>query len=640
MPFIRRWNESAGRIFRGHLFWILSLFLLGLGVKFRLILQSNAPLPYFDQWEGDAADVFVPWFQHVLAPIDFFKPHNEHRIVLTRVYDFILLLLNGQWDSQLQNALNAFLHCGAIAGLGLLMTHWLGKKWWPLVWQPLAMALLLPFNWENTLWAFQSSFYFLLIFSLLTMWLIGLNEPLSGRWKLGVVCGALSLFTLASGFVAAAVVAVIVALELLKNPGAWRRQVPTFIVCGGLIIAGLLLKPELRTHDVLRAESVPDLALALARNLSWPLTNQPWIAPLNVLVFLLIAWVYWRAPRKGPMNAEKMVLMLGGWTILQAAAAAYARGNHGAPPASRHMDLLCFLTIANWLGIVVVLARHRHELRFAPVWYTAFALWAVVFVAGVGVLSTRAARVWIPSWNVRQQIRLENARAFMATDNEHLFDHEEIANLPLPYAPELVFLMRDEDIRRILPACVRKPLRIVPGTNSDNAFALNGCLLAQPEPPYEQCWGSFTGVGARARGKFESQPIKPSKLPYLEIPVAGDLGAPGLELQLVESSTGKITSINPPHAPGGRWTNIHVKSPAGEFKLLARDDSDTAWFAFKDPREMGRLSYWGLRMIELWKMFVLAGVLCLLAAIIAPYACRRRVPASSAEHGDKLPALR
>src|ERR1700733_8428403 len=105
------------RNFRGDLGWVLSLFLIGLGMKFRMVLKSDSPLPYFDQWDAEAVNTYLPYFHHTLSLGGLFTAHNEHRIVLTKVYDLILLLMNGQWDSELQMAFNAVIHCAGLAGL-------------------------------------------------------------------------------------------------------------------------------------------------------------------------------------------------------------------------------------------------------------------------------------------------------------------------------------------------------------------------------------------------------------------------------------------------------------------------------------------------------------------------------------------
>jgi hypothetical protein len=54
--------------------------------------------------------------------------------------------------------------------------------------------------------------------------------------------------------------------------------------------------------------------------------------------------------------------------------------------------------------------------------------------------------------------------------------------------------------------------------------------------------------------------------------------------------------------------DVHVRSPAGPFKIVARDESDDGWFAFKEPREMGRLSVWTLALLPAWKYLLVLGV--------------------------------
>ena len=181
-----------------------------------------------------------------------------------------------------------------------------------------------------------------------------------------------------------------------------------------------------------------------------------------------------------------------------------------------------------------------------------------------------------------------------------------------------------------LPACIREPLKIVPDGNNDGTFVVNGFQLAKPDPVYEKSWGSFSAAGVRARGTFVSQPIKPDAMPYLEIPVAGDLGEAGLALDLVEVSTGKATPVKTSHAPGPQWVNLQVKTPPAEFKIVAHDDSETKWFAFKEPREMGWLSYWTMQMLHAWKCILVAGIICLLIGTVDIFKSKDQKPSSGA----------
>src|SRR5271166_3272771 len=100
--------------------WTLSLFLTGLGARLWLVGRCGSPLPFWDEWEV-ARVVYLPFFAGKLSLAALFSAHNEHRIFFTRVYSLVLLLLNGQWDSQVEMVGNAFIHCVTLAGLGWLM---------------------------------------------------------------------------------------------------------------------------------------------------------------------------------------------------------------------------------------------------------------------------------------------------------------------------------------------------------------------------------------------------------------------------------------------------------------------------------------------------------------------------------------
>ena len=101
-----------------------------------------------------------------------------------------------------------------------------------------------------------------------------------------------------------------------------------------------------------------------------------------------------------------------------------------------------------------------------PVLLTVFILWAVACAVGLALLSMRAWRIDIPERQFYQRAQLQHSRAFMATDDPHVFDGKPKPQLPLfegdPYAPRpryeaerLVQILRNPRIREILPACVR-----------------------------------------------------------------------------------------------------------------------------------------------------------------------------------------
>ncbi len=256
-----------------------------------------------------------------------------------------------------------------------------------------------------------------------------------------------------------------------------------------------------------------------------------------------------------------------------------------------------------------------------PLLLTAFILWAVACAAGLALLTSRAWQIDIPERQFYSRCHLQYTRAFIATDDVRVLDHKPKPQLPLfefqedPHAPPLPHVgeklaeaLRNPRIREILPACVRPPLEVRPNQEATRGFVPNGFRLARREPPTEVSWGSWSPQGPAATGTFESLPIRKSRLPYLEISVAGDLGEKNLSLDLVDTATGRRIPVRPSGTPGNKWLNCYVKAPAGEFRIVARDDSQTAWFAFKAPRELGRLSMWSLRVLNAWKYLLFAGL--------------------------------
>ena len=139
--------------------WMLSLFLVGVGARLWLIHRCGTSLPFWDQWE-EARVVYVPYFEGRLSLAELFAAHNEHRMFFNRFYDLALLLLNGQWDNQVETVANAFTYVAGITGFGWIVARLAGRNLWPAIGLPLMLALALPFGWENTLGGFHSQVYF------------------------------------------------------------------------------------------------------------------------------------------------------------------------------------------------------------------------------------------------------------------------------------------------------------------------------------------------------------------------------------------------------------------------------------------------------------------------------------------------
>jgi hypothetical protein len=67
-------------------------------------------MPDWDQWDAEALKLLVPWYEQDQFLSRLFEPHNEHRVVLTKLQNLALTVLNGQWDSRLFAVANALIH--------------------------------------------------------------------------------------------------------------------------------------------------------------------------------------------------------------------------------------------------------------------------------------------------------------------------------------------------------------------------------------------------------------------------------------------------------------------------------------------------------------------------------------------------
>jgi hypothetical protein len=610
--------------------WMLSLFLVGLGARLWLIYRCGTPLPFWDQWE-EARVVYAPYFEGRLSLAELFAAHNEHRMFFNRFYDLALLLLNGQWDNQVEMVANAFIYSVGITGFGWIVARLIGRKFWPVIILPLMLALALPFGWENTLGGFHSQVYFGVLFSLGTIWLLGCHEPGSRQWGCGVVAAVCSLCVPTSGIISNGAICALVGLKLLRQPLSWKQRWPTLAVCFVLVALGLALRVEVPHHRVLMAHSVTEFLDYLGKYLAWPWIVLAPFAIFNLFPLLLLAWFYLR-DRQSRMPAEELVLAVGLWTVLQAAATAYARGAQ-MYPQWRYMDCTCFVMVVNCLSIALLMSRHLGRRRpMRALWLAGFILWGVACTAGLVLLNMRAWSFDIPERQLYFRAQLQNTRAYMATDDIRVLDHKPNPQLPLyegdPNAPrpqhegeKLVRYLSFPRVRSILPACVRDPLKVVPQTAA--GFVTNGAAGAKLAIPGEVSWGSYTSDGRANQGRFESLPIPRSGLPFLEFRVAGDLGQPGLSLTLIELDSGKTTSVRPLKALGNNWQTCRVRAPHGDFRIIAIDESDSGWFAFQAPREVGWLSWAAVRVASFGGTLFFVGLALYVAGVAFAFRLRR-----------------
>ena len=601
--------------------WLAALFLTVLGAKLWAIAAFGTGIPFCDQW-GEADEFFRPWLEGHLTVHDWFAAHNEHRILFTRLLDLFILRWNGQWDPLLQMTVNALIHAGYACGLAAGLWFWTGKKRPGLICGALAPFFAFPLGAENIIHGFQSQMYFLSLFAVATIAGLGLGRPGKIGWLGGLVAAVLSIFTMGSGLLAALAVAALMVMRMLKDRSATPPHLLT-LGCGlGIFAAGLFLNATAPVNQVFRAGTPLIFVDALLRNLAWPFLELPVLMFLMCLPLAIVGFRYFRRETKTP--AAEFLLAFGLWGFLQAAALAFSRA--GLCGTSRYADTLATLALAN-LGSLFVIANdggfHRIPQRIASLLAVA---WVAVCAWGMWqnceplLGDYRGVENYFQRSRQLGLIETENVRAFVATDDAGHLLNQPPWQIPDWNAPRMVALLRQPQLLDLMPAEIRRPLKLEPDPHADGPFGLNACAPANPPLKFTRVWGSFNAMGAADTGRFVSQPLR-ARLPKLEVQVCcgGELN--NLSARLVEIATGNITGIAPSRT--NQWETVCVSAPHSPFRLEITDQNTHSWIAAGEIKELGGLSFHSRWLMVKWR-FILLGGLCLFVLLSGANLIRRR----------------
>ena len=591
-------DPARSRLYRtlGQVRWLeyLALFLVVVGARFWLVSSYGSPVPIGDQWDGEAANLFKPWIEGTLRLGDLFQPHNEHRILLSRLLALGLLWLNGQWDAQLEMAVNALL-CGTIAVLvAVALVKLFGENVRTLIVLAVGLWLALPYGHENTLWGFQSSFYFLIIFSLLAIWGLGLHPTFSASWWTGAAGLILACLSMASGVFAALVLLGLSALRLIKKPAWSWSSVILIIFCCALTAIAFCSRTTVPSHTAIRATSWSVWVDFFGCCLAWPFSTTAAAALIMYLPTGLLAARYFgkhtAALGDGWERQTEAVLSISAWVILQAAAMAYFRGGGTVPPPpSRYMDILALGGLANFFAVHLLMKELPNGTRGRPLCTVLAACWIIGLAAG----SIHLSQCELASRPMRTQGLFaieETVRAYVATGDRKYLEDNPPPRIPYPKVARLAMLLDDPTIRSILPAVIRAPLRVEKAADTGGAFVPNGYAQPGNDPSYERGWGSYSGQGVAATGSMQSQGII-AGLRYLQFEITGYLRT-GLSLVLQSEKTGTKTRVIPTDRQDEHWRLAYVAVPDGSVRILAEDDNAQEWFGFREPRELARFSHY------------------------------------------------
>lgn len=608
----------------------LSLFVLVFGFKLDVVHRFGSDLPRWDQFDAEGLAVFVPLAEGRLGPLDLLTPHNEHRIVWTKLLGLAGLKANGQWDARLQCVANAALHSAIAVLLFVFARGGLPRVTHGPAFLLIALLFAVPLAWENPIAGFHSQQYFLVGFSVAAIWLLPLARPGGIRWWTGVGCMVAALGTMGSGLLAGATVIAILAVRAgirRDLQGTLTGHWPTILAAGLVVALGAASRVTVSYHDELMAGSVADFVRFTVHCLQWPARSWSWLA---IIIWMPTALLAWRlARRKEPEPGEFPLVLLGlaGWVLLQVLATAYTRGADGGMPASRYADTLAFGLLVNglilfWLGPQVRPGLLRWG--FGAAWTLA------VLLPGASLAAT-IYRVDLPGNRRHLEACEENVRQYLATeDSRHLVEPD----VPYPSARSLKERIDLPVIRRILPVSVR-PALTLEATGDHGPFLLQDNIrparkyVAPPRPfppelaslpplPSRKVWFSDPAAGA---GVWSGVPLVFKESRVLRFLVAGRGDA---RLVLRNAASGDpLAVVNAATLSATAWRIVHVPVRSGMVRLTAESGADGAWLAFSEPVEMAPGSYASWRLVRIGNLIGLAGGGLALLAAFASWYCAR-----------------
>lgn len=603
----------------------LALFGLVFGAKLRVLERFGTDIPYWDQWDAEAKDVYLPYFQHHLGFLDLFTPQNEHRIFFTKLLNLALLLAGGQWDMRVQCVVNAAIHSAFAIAVFLVGRRLLASRWHAALFVACALVFGLPISWFNVVNGFQSQFYFLLWFSLGAMAFLCHARAWSGRWWTGVILGVLANFCMASGLLAAAAVAGVLCLRLMRRHAAWRETWPTLAGCAAAIAVGLLTRVATPPwHVPLKPKSFHDFAYTIFHLMQWPNQGSPWFA---LFIFVPAALLLSRAlrHRATDMRGENLLLAASLWLLLQYAATGYARGAGGPWPASRYLDTPAFGLIVNGVILAFLLDRAPP----AGGWRMVRRLFCLIWILVVGLGLWRHAQsvitIELPGMAGNFRSCEGNLRAYLITGDNTRLDGQII---PHPSADTIKERLSHPEIRTLMPASVRPPLHLDGVSAPAGAFVANDGSLPKQTPLLKSAHIWSSPRAGTAQGEWRSSPFTPAFDGYLRIDMAGYPGSPGTALFVQDASTGApLAEVRPTRQPGESWRSAYVRVPRRPLVLTATDNNRPSWFAFSEPVEASMLSYRTMRLVKQgWLIFIFSAaatfLLCLPAALRALHSWR------------------
>jgi hypothetical protein len=423
---------------------LLATLLIIAASRLYFVETFGIPLPYWDQWDAEGDFLLRPWIEGRLELHNLWQPHNEHRIFPTRLLSLLIFSMTGVWDNLTGARVNILVAtCIPLIILLFLMRQKAlhGPRWLVLI--VIIAQFSLPFAFENLLIGFQSQFYFLIIFTLLAIILASVY-PDSFMAMAGVlVLSWLSVLTMASGILTPLAAAGVYALQGFGKRAFNWKHLGLAVLLLGLSVAGYAIMPQIEANHIYRSRSVSEVIGALRYILAWPV-SEGWPAAI-VLWIPALAMVPWLLRSRTLTRADLFMAGCVMWSLAQAFAIAYGRGQSMGNVSSRYTELFTIGLIGNaWFAarFIEITIKNRRIVWLGAVFF-------MVFIMGHITRHKHDMENVYESYNnsLKQE---SNVRKYLKTGDPSVLVQRQF-EIPYPDSVRLRSLLDNPTIRNILP---------------------------------------------------------------------------------------------------------------------------------------------------------------------------------------------
>jgi hypothetical protein len=289
--------------------------------------------------------------------------------------------------------------------------------------------------------------YFAVLFALAAFSLLAAPVISTRRSVAGWLAAAAAMLAMGPGLLVPVALSGWLLLQWHEGRARGRDAVAVAVL---LAVAWGLHQP-VAEHAALAAGSPGQYASALFRLLGWPHSNQPWAALLLNLPLVAVLGGRLRK-RRAAATGEDFVVLLAGWALVVALAAAWSRGGgaeFAAGVPSRYVDFIVLLPLANaWC--VLQLARET-----LPRWQGSGRLvagaWGAFLLIGWLGLSAEVIRgVILPRARDREApVRL--MQEFQRTSDDAIFVGQPRLLVPHQNLDSVRGVLRDPRMQGALP---------------------------------------------------------------------------------------------------------------------------------------------------------------------------------------------